>query len=232
MVKYYQAYQDKLIRNIGEDNTATTDKMLDAFNDAMSILYRASEFPSLKTTLSLDVYESQYVYAFDEWNISDLRKVYSAKIYDGTRYWPPMSFVTPAVWDERVSVYLHSSTGRPTIYTHYDDNFYISPVPNDNSYTLELRFYFQPAMVTSVLSEVDLTDIDDGLEALATALTWLKLEEVELYREWVQLATIVLKGSNIDLRSLINFEGGSRTSATRGFAGAEYWKNPFVRSTR
>lgn len=227
--KYFLEYQGKIQRNIGRDDIDTNLKIVDAFNDAMDIIASVTEMESLKTTVTVQLTEGIYEYELSEFDMDDVKHIYTIKLNDGTRYYDPLRYVTQNVWDNEVAPYIHTASGRPTMFTLFDDVFQFASVPDSADYTLDVRFLYWPAKVDSILSEVDVCDFDTALISMSTAFVWLKLEEVELYREWMTKAGQENKIFRLDSGKVIDFMGKSNTRRQVS-VGPDYWSDPFRRS--
>lgn len=227
--KYFLEYRDKIRRNTGRSDNDTDLKIVDAFNDALDIMASVTEMESLKTTLSVELREGEYTYELSEFDMDDVKHIYTMKIHDGTRYYDPLRYVTQQVWDAEISPYIHTATGRPRTFTLFDDILYFAANPDSDDYMLEVRMLYWPGRVSDITSEVDVTDFDTSLISLATAFTWLKLEEVELYREWMTKAGQENKIFRLDAMKVIDFMGKSNTRRAVTI-GPNYWADPFVRS--
>lgn len=226
--KYFLEYRDKIRRNVGRDDTDTDLKIIDAFNDAMDIVASVTEMESLKATLTVQLYEGIGTYELSEFDMDDVKHIYTVVINDGTQSYDPMRYMTQNTWDEEVNPYIHSLTGRPTLFTLFDDVFYFAGVPDDD-YECIIRFLYWPAKVLSILSEVDVTSFDSPLISMATAFTWLKLEEIELYREWMTKAGQENKIFRMDSMKVVDFMGKANTRRVVS-VGPNYWADPFSRS--
>lgn len=226
--KYFLEYMNKIKRNVGRSDLDTEDKIIDAFNDAMDIITMSVEMESLKSTLTVDIYEGIYEYEFSEFDLEDLRHIYTLKINDGTQYYDPLLYITQQTWDAEVAPYIHTLSARPTMFTLFDDVFYIAGKPDDD-YDLELRFAYWPAKVVDTGSIVDVVDFDSALLSLATAFVWLKIEEVELYQEWMKKAGMESKLFKFDAMKVVDFMGKSN-ARRKVSVGPSYWADPFRRS--
>lgn len=227
--KYFLEYMNKIKRNLGRSDSGTEDKIVDGFNDAMDMIALSTEMESLKSTLTVQLYAGSYTYEFSEFDIEDLRHIYTMKINDGTQYYDPLVYVTQQVWDAEVAPYIHTSSARPTMFTLFDDVFYVAGNP-DEDYDLEIRFAYWPERVVDQNSIVDAVDFDPALLSLATAFVWLKLEEVELYQEWMKKAGIENKLFRMNAMNVVDFTG--KSNARRQVSvGPSYWADPFRKSS-
>lgn len=226
--KYFLEYRNKIRRNVGRDDSDSDLKIVDAFNDAQDIVASVTEMESLKSTLTVELTEGVYEYELAGFDLTDIKHIYTMKINDGVQYYDPLIYVTQQVWDKEIAGYIHTSTGRPTMFTLFDEVLYFAAVPDDD-YDLEIRFLYWPAKVENILSEVDVVDFDTALISLATAFFWLKLEEVELYREWMTKAGQENKIFRMDSMKVVDFMG--KSNARRSVSiGPSYWNDPFQRS--
>ena len=226
--KYFLEFLNKIKRNVGRSDSDSEDKIFDAFNDAMDIIAMSVEMESLKSTSTVSLYEGIYSYEFSEFDLDDLRHIYTMKINDGTQYYDPMLYVTQQVWDAEVAPYIHTLSSRPTMFTLFDDTFYIAGNPDDD-YDLEIRFAYWPEKVIDSTSVVDLANFDSSLLSLSTAFFWLKVEEVELYQEWMRKAAMENKLFKIDAMKVVDFVGKSNVRSHVS-VGPTYWADPFRRS--
>lgn len=226
--KYFLEFLNKIKRNVGRSDTDTEDKIIDAFNDAMDMVALSTEMESLKSTLTVAIYEGIYTYEFSEFDLDDLRHIYTIKINDGTQYYDPLLYVTQQVWDAEVAPYIHTLSSRPTMFTLFDDTFYLASNPDDD-YDMEIRFAYWPEKIVDTSSVVDVVNFDTALLSLATAFVWLKLEEVELYQEWMKKAGMENKLFKMNAMNVVDFVGKSNTRRQVS-VGPSYWADPFRRS--
>lgn len=226
--KYFLEFMNKIKRNVGRSDLDTEDKIIDAFNDAMDVVCLATEMESLKSTVTVSIYSGTYTYEFSEFDLDDLRHIYTVKIDDGTQYYDPLAYITQQVWDAEVAPYIHTTSARPTMFTLFDDTFYFAGNPDDD-YDVEIRFAYWPERVVDTSSVVDAANFDPALISIATAFVWLKLEEVELYKEWMKKAGIENKLFKDNAMKVIDFVGKSNTRRQVS-VGPSYWSDPFKRS--
>lgn len=222
---YYSQYEDRIKRSMGREDSKTLAIAMDNFNMVQNFLANNEEWKSLSTTASISIYSGDYYLSLAEEYMTDIDHIYSAKLHDGTRYWPPMSQITPMKWDAEVSGNIHSITGKPTRFAVYSNYIYFDKILDDD-YTLELRYQFTPNHIWTNLDEVDLRgECDDGLIALTICLTWVALEEAENAKIWMEIAKGFIRKDRMDLNTLLNFKAFTRSG---GPSTGEYWTDPFV----
>lgn len=233
MSKYFLEYKDKILRNVGspKDETAL-NQVIDAFNEAMDAIAVVAEIESLKTTVTNYFEEDVYAYELSSWDLSDLQHIYSVKLHDGDRYYPPMEFLTQSTWDAEVAPDIHNLSGKPNVFTLFNDILYFARVPDSSTYTCEIRCLYWPARVYNDSSLVDLTSFDTALLSLATAGYYLKKEEVELYDKWYEKANKEWGSYSRDAKTPINFKGKSASRRQTVTYGSNYWNDPFQRTNK
>jgi len=223
---YYSQYEDRIKRSMGRDDSKTLAIAMDNFNMVQQFLANNEEWKSLSTTASLNVYSGTYYLSLAEEYMTDVDHFYSLKLHDGTRYWSPLSYITPMKWDAEVSGNIHNITGKPARFTEYNDYIYFDKMFDDD-YTLEIRYQFVPNHIWTNLDEVDLRgECDDALIALTICLTWVALEEPENAKIWMDIAKGFIRKDRMDLNTLLNFRTSSK-STERSTTG-EYWNDPFI----
>ncbi len=230
--KYFLEYKNRLLRNVGRTDTDSVSKMTDAFNDAMTVIASQTQIKSLQDSVTIYLEEDLYSYSLDDWDLSDLQHLYTITLNDGTRYYPPMSYVTKSTWDAELKPFIHTLTGKPYVFSFFDDTFYFAGVPDSSEYYIDITLSYWPAKVVDDGSLVDLTSYDIALEALATAFFWLKIEEVDLYDTWLSNANKAIGTYDRDLKQVIDFRGKSATRRDASIAGRgpDFWADPFRRN--
>lgn len=238
MSKPFLGIMEKVAQNVGRYNYDTesvdlgTQRLIIAsFNEAQEYVSRTGEAPSLFTTTSVYLETDTYAYDFEDFDMTDNTHIYSIKLWDDDKYLSPMLYVTTLIWDQKIAPYIENTSGKPEMYTYYNKVLYFSRKPDDD-YLIEIRFQFEAAKVLNSDSDIDIDEYESGLTMFTTALTWLKLEEVEMYKEYKKMAGDLFKPFKDDIRS----EPTSRSSAYVGKAQRDYpsnfWNDPFVKRVR
>lgn len=229
---------NQVAENLGRYNydtegidTTTQRKIIDAFNEAQEFISRVGEPPSLETTISVYLDEDVYEYEYSDFDMDDCNHIYSIKLWDGDKYYPPMTYVIPLTWDQKIAPYIENNTGKPELYTIYNKTIIFSRLPDD-AYQIDIRFRFSATKVLNSDSDCDIEEYETGLVLLTTAFVWLKFEEVELYKEYKKMAGEVIKPILGDVR----VEPTSRGTSHAGRGGpsypADFYNNPFIRRAR
>lgn len=229
MSKYFLEYRQVIERNVGRTDSDSVKKIVDAFNEAQDMLCTAVDIKSLDSTLTVALEEDISDYSLDDIDLSDLKQIYTITLWDGTRYRPPMDYITRNVWDREIKPFIHTLTGKPYIYTFFNDVLSFAGVPDSSDYTIDIAFNFWPAKVTDDLSVVDLDSFDSALKDLTTALFWLKIEEVDLYDSWMNKANSGINLFRKEAKNVVDFKGKSATrrNVSLGSRGPDYWADPF-----
>lgn len=229
---------ETIAQNIGRYNFVTNSVdlgtqylIISAFNEAQELIYALAEPSSLFTTTSVYLETGVYEYEFVDFDMDDCKHIYSIKLWDGTKYRLPMQYILPVVWDNTVAPYIETSTGKPEVFTWYNKVLYFSRKPDDD-YLIEIRFNFEPAPILNSDSYCDIDDFEAGLIYLATALTWLKLEEVELYKEWKKMAGDIIKPVRTDNRTELTGRSSSYVKGRGSRFSYDYYNDPFIKGIR
>ena len=223
----YSEYEPYILRNLGRSDSTTSKLVMDSLNTAQQFLAAQQRWKSLSDEDTFTLYTGAFYYTLDELYLTDLQHIYSLKLHDGTRYWPPLKEVTAYQWDNTIAPYIHTSTGRPQGFCMYGDIIYFDRY-SDADYTATIRFQYKPQWITTSLDEINFQDSDAALIALSTCLTWLALEETENAKIWLETSKGLLRSAELDWNKLFNFRTFTKASETAQ-AQPDYWKDPFRR---
>ena len=125
----------------------------------------------------------------------------TAATVDGTAYvaTPTDALIVRRVWDSTNDVKLDrigwgtyveytgradtSSEGKPSEYIRQGTSIYLYPTP-DAVYTMRIYYRKRPALLTGSAVTVIGAEWDEPIVKLATAQSWLRLQNVEKYKAW------------------------------------------------
>ena len=238
MSKAYLALRNQIAQNVGRynydtegvDNT-TDRKILASFNEAQELVSRYGEPMSLETTISVYLDVGIYEYEFADFDLDDCNHIYSIKLNDGTKYYPPMKYVIPLTFDQRIAPYIHNATGKPEMFTIYNKTLAFSRLPDDD-YQIDIRFRFEADKMVDTLSDCEIDEYEAVIVSLATAFTWLKFEEVEMYQEYRKLAAELFKPMKGDMRIEPTSRSTSYVGVTNTGYPSDFENNPFIKRVR
>jgi hypothetical protein len=229
MAKYFLAFKNEIMRNLGNRNDTDTQGMIiSSFNDSLGMIGRATEWESLKATTTVNLLEGEYYLELDSLDMLDLRHIYTIKLFDGTRYYGPLSELTMTKWDQMYAPNILNTNSRPVAFTLYNYVLYFNAKAQQD-YTVDIRFYYEPANITGDGSLVDLDKCDSLLNAMTTGMVFLKIEEEKMAQQWFSITKNLLSGFNIDIRGFVNFKAFSNSYK---MSTGDYWSDPFVKGVR
>lgn len=230
--KYFLEYRNRIEKNVGRSDADSQQKIVDAFNLAMTSIATHTSVKSLQDTITTYFEKDNYIYSFDSLDIPDAQHIYTITLNDGSRYYPPLIYVSKNVYDQEIKPFIHSLRGKPHTFTVYDNTLYVAGVPDSSEYYVDISLSYWPTPVIDDFSLVSMTDCDAALEALATALFWLKIEEIKLYSIWLTEARRELKAYSTDRSNVVVFPGkyAARNSSSGFTRSPDYWLDPFRRS--
>jgi len=223
----YGTLETQMLRPLGNrDDDDTKAMLMAAFNWYQNILCAISDWDELETTTTKLLTEGDYDYSIvTDWSITDLRKIYTMKIHDGTRFYQPLDYVTPARWDQEFAPSIHYGNRKPTHYTVRANTVYFGQA-QEASLTLYLWYQKYPTAVTDTNSVIDFPSrLDSILMSFSIGTVWLSLEEQELSDKWFALGSKFLKDLGMDDRVIPMFKTFGSTRSTI----SDYWKDPFVK---
>ncbi|MBT9170633.1 MAG: hypothetical protein DDT18_00977 [Actinobacteria bacterium] len=228
----YSELRSQIVRNLqNRDDAVTAALIMSTFNFVQKYLAREGDWDALQAvlagrTLTRGVASYTYTGALPAIPLPRFKKIYSFRVNAGTSWNPPLSFLTPLDYDIKVAPASTSITGVPSIYTAFGGSFHLSPTPAA-AYAFEIKFYQYPEVITSDLSPITLTDIDQILVSATTAYCLLALGELQASNVWFQLANRELKTWLGDTRHSFGFEPSLKV-LNRGGATGQFWADPFV----
>jgi hypothetical protein len=155
----------------------------------------------------------------------DIKRLYNVRVLDDSRSHKLTQYVT-SEWDTKIPEPEYFSRGLPTMFTRWgrrDLELYKVP---DKEYPLFIRLIVMPAELTTGESS-DLLHMDDVILALATSWSFLSLGQRERANEWF----VVFRNSLRDVLDMRGYEYDLKLDAMPDAGvGAEYWRDPFIRS--
>ena len=230
MGSIYGTLETQMLQYLGNRDDASTKSMLMvSFNWFQNVLSRIGPWDELEkhTTHALTLSDYDYHITTD-WSLTDFRKIYTMKLWDGTRYYPPMDYVTPVRWDTEFAPTLYNATGKPTHYTMRGKYVLFNCLP-ETGLTADIWYYSYPTAVTTTLSVLDYdTVLDPILMCMAVGIAWLGLEEADQSAKWLALGSKMLKDFGVDAMTVEHMKAFGQTHST----GSDYWKDPFVKGVR
>lgn len=217
--------QTAVVYNLGNrDNAETLAIIKNQTNFLIEWLASSQEWEDLQAVINGNLTASTYVYTLAALSLSDLDRVYSFKIYDGSAWAPPMQQVTRLVWNRDYLPYATSSTGQPTVFNLYAGSIYLSRTP-DQGYTYQVDYYKKPVKVSTLSSVIPFDSMDGLFQSVVTALSWLSLGDREMHSEWWKLAVPMIESFNLDSARLLNAATPNRKPKTV----QDPWTDPFNR---
>ena len=212
----------ELEKHVLQQLTATNVVSYVALDDGVSRLLLES---SVQSTIAA----SYMFHLTTDLNLTDFRKFYSLKLFDGTRFYPPLDYVTPIRWDTEFASSVLSTTRKPTCYTIRGNYILFDCIP-ETGLSLDMWYHSYPTPVTSVISVIDYKSVlDPVMMCMAVGITWLGLEETDQSTKWLSLGSKMLKDFGVDG---ITVEHMKAFGATQAVTGSDYWKDPFVKGVR
>ena len=155
------------------------------------------------------------------------REVYSVRLIDNSNS-RKLRYIPLRQWDRRAPYPEHYTTGRPSLYTLYNDKIELWRIP-DAAYTIYCRCNLMPTEFSSD-SDVasDLENKDDLLIAIATEYCFRSLGgDTERIMRWQSVATNGLRNA---IKADTQFEDQVISSErARTTVTDDYWLNPFIR---
>jgi hypothetical protein len=226
----YGTLETQMLHFLGNrDDDSTKAMLMVSFNWFQNVLSKVASWDELEkhTTKALTLDDYDYHLTTD-WSLTDFRKLYTIKLYDGTRYYLPMDYVTPVRWDQEFAPVIHYGSHKPTHYT-IRGNYVLFNCRPEASLFADIWYYAYPTAVTTTLSTLDYkTELDPILICMAVGITWLGLEEVEQSNKWLALGSKMLKDFGVDGITVEDMKSFGQTKLT----GSDYWKDPFVKGVR
>jgi len=226
----YGTLETQMLEFLGNRDDASTKSMLMvSFNWFQNVLSKVAPWGELEkhTTKALTATDYEYNLITD-WGLTTLRKLNTIKLHDGTRYYPPMDFVTPVRWDTEFAINIHFGTHKPTHFT-LRGNYIIFNCQPEAGLTADLWYFAYPTSVTTTLSVVDYrTEMDPVMMCMAVGITWLGLEEPDQSAKWLSLGSKMLKDFGVDGITVEHMKAFGQTHSV----GSDYWKDPFVKGVR
>ncbi len=223
----YRVLKEQIIRNLGgRTDEDSLNSVKACFNFVQKLIARDGEWEELEATKSITFTSGQADYDYvADWGITDLMKIYTIKIWDGSRFRPPLSYILPSKWDDEIAT-IPQTSNYPTCYTKWGAVLSFYPKPASSYTGSVLRYYKYPTPVEDDDSIITFPDLDHILVAATTGYFWAGLEETEISAYWFRLANAYYKTWTKSNRYLFGFEAYSKIkerSASRG----EYWADPF-----
>jgi hypothetical protein len=117
------------------------------------------------------------------------------------------------------------------MFTFYNKVLYFSRKPDDD-YLIEIRFQFEAAKVLDSDSYIDIDEYESGITLFTSALVWLKLEEVEMYKEYKKMAGDLFKPFKDDIRSEPTSRSSSYVAKSQTNYPSNFWNDPFTKRVR
>lgn len=214
--------------NLGGRNDSTTNSSIQqAYNTVIKILSVKNNWPEMETETNYALTLNQYQVTPTNLNAVNCRQELSFQIFDGTRFFPALEYLTPREWDDKVRPSLHVSVGRPRYWTKFAGSYYVAPKANLATYVLYLKYIAKPTLATGDASVVPFIDLDEAIIAAVTGMVLMSMEELELASSWLKLASPIFKEYGIDSQDITNFKPSS--AVIHGLTNSQSWSDPFAR---
>jgi hypothetical protein len=226
----YGVLETQMLRYLGNrDDDDTKAMLMTAFNWFQNVLARVADWDELESHVTKSLTAGDYEYHIQtDWLLTDLRKIYTMKLYDGTRYYKPLDFVTPLKWDQSFAPTIHYAEGKPTHYTVRGNYVLFNRQPEDGL-TIDLWYFAYPTAITSTASILSYnTVLDPILMCMAVGLVWLGLEEQEQSTKWLTIGSKMLHDFGVDNLTVTDMKAFGQTQGT----SSDYWKDPFVKGVK
>lgn len=228
MATKYEVIQAEIQNNCGNRND---DSFLQSimFKTNMVIRWLATqrEWPELQKHVEVALTSGKDIYTLAELSLADKRKIYQMRLYDGTRYYPPLHYAVVKVYTELFVSGATTTSGKPTHCTEFGGQFRLNPEP-DSAYTLVIDYIANPGTITGPNSLMPYEDLDGAIACLVTGYAWLGLGDSSIANSWFKTGSDLAKSFGIDTDSLLNFTPQSRTEVS---STGTPWADPFTRRT-
>lgn len=224
----YSTLETTMLNFMGNpvDSDSTKAMLMASFNWFQNILSLRADWEELETYATKNLTEGVYSYhLLNDWSLNDLRKIYSIKLYDGTRFYSPMPFVTPLKWDGNFATTIHYANSKPSFYSRRG-NYIMFDCKADSDLSVEIWYYKYPSPITGTGSVVEFnSSMDPALCAMTVGMTWLGLEEQENAKKWLAIGSGMFKDFSIDIKTVIDLKAFSSVSSPV----KDYWSDPFTK---
>lgn len=222
----YGTLETQMLNFMGNptDDTTTKAMLMASFNWFQHILSLRADWDELQTYSLKPLTSGTYMYHItSSWSLNDLRKIYSIKLFDGTRYFSPMDYVTPRKWDEMAAPTIHFGNAKPEFYTRRG-NYIIFNRKADASLSVEIWYFKYPTAVASTASVIDFpTNLDSALCSMAIGMTYLGMEELQAAAKWMQIGSGMFKEQGFDMKTVVDMKAFSNIDHPI----TDYWSDPF-----
>jgi hypothetical protein len=228
-----------IMRNVGfPDETLTAAATIVSFANINlvninKILSQECDLPELERLASkvMTINQREYnlwIATTNGFNLSDMRGQYLTSIWyiNSSGQSSEVKYLTPLKWDEKVTVQNTINSGYPRFYTIYGGTISFDYKP-DAAYTLQLR-YRGYATYPGEAATFEFRNLDQEIETLGTALTFLSMEELEKAGAWLKMSEVLLKSFKLDLKALFNFTTSSQALNSSQSQSSKPWADPFV----
>lgn len=219
---------------LGRSDDTTNIKILAACNTVQRLMASNGQWEDLEQ-LNEDKYtvDGTDEYVLRTWlGDTSFMKLATFQIHDGTRWRKPVELVTPRQWDERVAPVHYVSENKPELCLVYKRTLYLHPTP-DAVYQTRVRWYSRPSTITSTSDTLAFDEMYDPLiEHAVAGFVWLYLEELDLAKQFMQMADGFLDEFRGFNNSMLNFASYTSAKHSRMTPTADAWANPFVNQIR
>lgn len=209
--------------NTGSD---VEDSVIDvALRHAQKLVALMLPFSELEQKLDFSLIGGQSTYSIEgDLGIADMRnRMFYSIHYLKTSDAPKVRYLTPVAWDTIVLPH-RNLVGYPFYYTMWGGNIEIWKVP-DATYSLQFRYYNWPTFPASVGASFIPGNVDECIEAYATSIIFMSLEEEKTSGYWFTLGNKFMKVNFGDKVKLLNFEQTQKSLASSN--STNYWADPF-----
>ena len=214
----------RLSTSTSNSGATLSDKCIDYLNDVMVRMSRRHDFRELYKRYTASTTADQKTYILP----SSYKDILVLVLRDGSNSRKLIS-VSPHLFNKRIPYPENESTGLPTWYIQYGDEFDLFKIP-DTAYTMYIRTTQWPTKITAITDLIDYkTDKDELIVAGMTAKLFDYLQMYEDGAVWESKFLMQLKEAILIDEALPDYDPvglgfGADTSTLPG----DYWNNPLI----
>lgn len=210
----------------GRDNDEFLASILFNANHVLTWLSTQHRWPELERQATPSLVVDQTSYTKTELGILDVKTIYNVRLFDGSVWWKPMSFLPKHRFDQTVKTGSVWAPGKPESFTMFAQQVVFSRKP-DAAYALEIDYVAKPTKLVDGSSVIPYDDLDGALVYLLSGYGWLGIGDGANADKWFKLGVDQLTAIGVDTTSLLNFQH-TPNEQVRSSAG-QPWLDPFQR---